>query len=85
MKMQLALFMSGLVIISSQASSKGLCINDEKVIQRIIATQKAYKKSDNKYDGYRAVLSQDSDSILIARLIYANVIKMELDRGQKIP
>ena len=47
------------------------CVNEAPVIDAIKAKIKANSKTANKYDGYKKVLSSDSDIQLAARLVYA--------------
>lgn len=47
------------------------CVDAEADIEKIAQTQKANSKTEFKYDGYKNVLSTDSDADLAARLAYA--------------
>lgn len=47
------------------------CVNESSEIDAIKAKIKANSKTANKYDGYKKVLSSDSDIQLAARLVYA--------------
>ena len=51
-----------------------LCLNKTAQISDIRAVQKANRKTARKYDGYRRIFQQTSDSELFARLVYAEVL-----------
>ncbi|MGE0526513.1 MAG: hypothetical protein AB7P49_05560 [Bdellovibrionales bacterium] len=60
--------------VSSSPVELPLCIEERDVIDSIKATIAANRETKFKYDGYRKALAKDTDTWLLARLVYAETL-----------
>lgn len=53
---------------------RAFCVSDPVDIEKITSAIKANLKNPHKYDGYREILSAETDQALLARLAYAETV-----------
>lgn len=58
------------------------CVNDAAQIEKILATERANPKSNHKYDGFKSAFESESDTNILARLIYSETLAANCPEAQ---